>query len=87
MPALVGGNGNSLNIFLYGTIHNFLHLPVVAEMDHFHTCALQYAAHNIDGGIVPVEKRGSGNNADMDFSVYRSSVCMGKLIDEYEAQI
>ena len=55
MAALIRGNCNSLNIFLYGAINNFLNLAVVPQVDYLHTGALQYAAHNIDGGIVPVE--------------------------------
>jgi hypothetical protein len=64
MPALVTGNGNSLNIFLDGAIHNFLHLAIVTKVDYLHTCALQYTPHNIDGSIVSVEQCGSCNNPD-----------------------
>ncbi len=56
MPALVGSYSNSLNIFLYGAIHNFLYLPVVPQMDHLHASTLQYSAHYVDCRIVPVEQ-------------------------------
>lgn len=67
MPTLVRCDGNGLNVFLYGTIDNFPDLPVVPEMDHLNTCTLQYAAHNINGSIVPVEECSGGNYADMVF--------------------
>lgn len=67
MPALVRGNGNSLNIFLYGAINNFLNLPVVPQVNYLHAGALQYAAHDVDGGIVAVEQRGGSNYTDVVF--------------------
>jgi len=55
MPSLVRGKGNSLYIFLYSAIYNFLNLPVVSKMYYFNTCTLKYAPHDIDSGIVPVK--------------------------------
>jgi hypothetical protein len=65
MPTLVGCDSHSLNIFLNGTIYNFLNLPVVPKVYHLHTGTLQYPAHNVNGSIMPVEQGSSGYNAHM----------------------
>ncbi len=38
---------------------------VVAEMDHFRAARLQDAAHDVDRGVVPVEKRGRRHETDL----------------------
>ena len=43
----------------------------MAEVDHFSAAGLQYAPHDIDGGIVPVEKGCSRDNPDMVFRFIR----------------
>src|SRR5688572_16335851 len=65
MSALVTRHCNGLCIFFDGAIHHFFHASVVSEMDHFGPGALDYSTHDIDGGIVSVEK-GSGRY-DTDF--------------------
>ncbi len=65
MPALVAGNGNGLCILLDGGIHDLLNGAVVSEMYHLHPGILHDAAHDVDGGIVAVEKRGGGDDSDM----------------------
>ena len=67
MPSLVRGDGNSLNIFLYGAINYFLNLAVVPQVNYLHTGTLKYTAHNIDGGIVAIEKCGGSDYADVIF--------------------
>ena len=64
VAALVGGDGNALNIFLQGGIDNFLHRAVMTEMDNFHSGGLENAAHDVDGGIVAVKERGRGNKTN-----------------------
>jgi hypothetical protein len=36
----------------------------VAQVDHLGTAGLQDAAHNVNGSIVPIKKRGGGYKTD-----------------------
>ncbi len=65
VPALVGGDGNGLHIFLDGAIDYLLHRAVVAQVNHLGPAGLQYAAHDVDRRIVPVEEGCSGDNPDV----------------------
>ncbi len=56
VTALVAGDGNPLSVFLDSSGDNLPDRAVVAQMDHLHTGALKNSAHDIDGGIVAVEK-------------------------------
>ena len=56
MAALIAGDGDTLYIFLDGTVHNFLYGAVVAEVNDFGATALHDAAHDINSGIVTVEE-------------------------------
>jgi hypothetical protein len=60
MAALVAGNGNALGIFFYSALYYFGYAAVVAQVNYFDAFALQNAAHDVDGCVVPVEKGGSG---------------------------
>ena len=64
VAALVAGDGDALHVFLNGGVHDFLHRAVVAEVDDFRPRRLQDAPHDVDGGVVPVEERGGGDEAD-----------------------
>ncbi len=61
MPALVRADGDAVGIFLHRRTDNFGHRAVMAQVNNFDTQALQNAAHDVDGGIVPIEQTGSGN--------------------------
>src|SRR5690606_21827983 len=72
MASLIGGNGNSLYIFLNGAIDNFLHLSVMGKMDNFTAGGLYDPPHDIDGGIMSVKEGACRYNSywvlrDMDF--------------------
>ena len=64
MPPLVGGDGNGLSVFLHGTVYNFGGRTVVPQVDDFSSAFLEDTAHNVDGRIVAVKKRGRGDNSD-----------------------
>jgi hypothetical protein len=65
MPALVGADGNALHVFLQSGGHHVVHTAVVAQVNHLGAHALQDAAHDVDGGIVPVEQAGSGHETHL----------------------
>jgi uncharacterized protein involved in propanediol utilization len=64
VAALIGGDGDALHVFLDGAAHNFPHRAVVAEVDDLRAARLQDAAHDVDRGVVAVEKTGGGDEAD-----------------------
>jgi len=65
MPALVRADGNALHVFLQSGGDHFVHAAVVPEVDHLCAHALQDAAHDVDGRIVPVKQAGSGDKAHL----------------------
>ncbi len=65
VTALVGGNRDALDVFLQGGGDDFADGAVVAEMDDFGAACLQDAAHDVDGGVVAVEKRRRCHEADL----------------------
>ncbi len=65
VTALVARHGDRLNVFLDGCVDDFLHRTVVAQVNHFAPGGLYDAPHDIDGGIVPIEKAGRGNNPNL----------------------
>ena len=73
MPALVGGHGNSVGVFLDGTIHHLFHTAVVTQVDHFHPGGLDDAPHDIDGSVMPVEQAGRGHDAYLMGRVVRGN--------------
>ena len=64
VPALIGGHGDGLGVFLDRAVHHLVHRPVVPEVDDLTTRTLQDAAHDVDGGIVAVEEGGCRDDAD-----------------------
>jgi hypothetical protein len=60
VAALVTGESNALHIFLYGAVHHLVYTAVMAQVYHLGAGALQYAAHNVYGSVVPVEQAGGG---------------------------
>ncbi len=63
VATLVAGNSYSVGIFLYSTIYHLLHTAVVAQVNNLGTTCLHHAAHDIDRGIVAVEKGCRRNKA------------------------
>ena len=63
VPALVGAHRDRVGVFLYRRAHHLTHRAVVAEMDHLRARALQDPAHDVDRGIVPIEKARRGHEA------------------------
>ena len=52
VPAILSreleSDGDTLRIFFYGRINDFLHRPVVPKMDDFHAGGLENAPHDVD---------------------------------------
>jgi hypothetical protein len=69
MATLVTGEGNTLHIFLYGTVHHLIYTAVMAQVYYLGAAALQYAAHNINGSIVPIKQRSSCYKANFVFGL------------------
>jgi hypothetical protein len=65
MATLVTGYRNPLGIFFNGSIDDFLNRSIVSQMDDFDARILQDSAHDINGRIMAIEKRGGGNDAYM----------------------
>ncbi len=62
MAALITRYRDSLDILFNGSFHDLLNRSVVSEMNHFYAGVLENPAHDIDGGIMAVEKRGRCDN-------------------------
>src|SRR6187397_1297953 len=65
MTTLIRCDGNSLNIFLHGTLYNFCNGTIMAEMNNLCSFALQYPSHDIDGCIMSVKEACCCNNSDL----------------------
>src|SRR5882672_1138761 len=65
VAALVRGDRDALHVFLQRGRNDFVDRAVVAEMDHFRAARLQDAAHDVDGRVVAVEKRGRRHETDL----------------------
>lgn len=64
VAALVGADGDALDILLERGVHHLAHGAVVPEVDHLRTLGLKDAPHDVDRGVMPVEEAGSGDKAD-----------------------
>ena len=65
VAALVGGDGHALHILLQGRGDDLAHRAVVAQVDDLNAGGLEDTAHDVDGGVVAVEQRGGGDEADL----------------------
>ena len=63
VPALIGADGDAVRIFLDRGAHDVRNAAVVAEVHDLRALRLQQAADHVDGGIVPVEQRCGGDEA------------------------
>ena len=64
VPALVGADGDALDVLLDGGADDLADRAVVAEVDHLGTLRLQDAAHDVDRRVVPVEQARRGDEPD-----------------------
>ena len=62
MTALIRRHGDSVNVFLNGRIYHLIYTTIMTKVDHFNSGTLDDAPHDIDGGVVAIKKRGSGND-------------------------
>jgi hypothetical protein len=60
-----------LGILLYGSIHNLINTPVMAQVNHLAARALYDSTHNVYRGIMSVKQAGSGNDSDFIFRLVR----------------
>ena len=58
MAALVGADGDTLDVLVDGGADDLVDRAVVAQVDDLGPLGLQEAAHDVDGGVVPVEQAG-----------------------------
>ena len=67
MTTLVAGHGNSIRIFLYGTIYHILHATVMTQVYYLGAVGLHNAAHDINRSIMAIEKGGCCDDTDLMF--------------------
>ena len=65
MAALVGADGDALNVLLQRGGHHLVDRAVVAQVNHLGAHALQDAAHDVDGCVVAVKQTGCGDKAHL----------------------
>src|SRR5262249_41347825 len=61
VPALIRRNRDPLHVFVQRRRHDFVHRPVVAEMDYFRAGSLEYPPYDVDRGVVAVEQARGGD--------------------------
>ncbi len=62
MTALIRGHGNRANVFLNSRVDHLIDTTVMTQVDHFNSGTLDDAPHDVDGSVVTIKKRGSGND-------------------------
>ena len=65
MAALVRRDRDALHVLLDRAVDDLGDRAVVAEVDDLGARRLHDAAHDVDGGVVAVEERGRGDDADV----------------------
>jgi len=65
VAALVGGHRDPLNVLLERRRHDLLDRAVVAEVDHLAAARLKDTAHDVDRGVMAVEQRRRGDEANL----------------------
>ncbi|MNS48889.1 hypothetical protein D3C72_814750 [compost metagenome] len=65
VAALVAGERDAVRVLLNRGVDDLGHRAVVAQVDHLDAGGLQDAAHDVDAGVVAVEQRGRGDEADL----------------------
>ncbi len=74
MPALVAGDRYPLSILLNSRVDNLLHATVVPQVNHLGARSLEDASHDVDRGIMTVEERGCGDDANRIFGLVGDGV-------------
>ena len=64
VPALVGGHGDGLGVFLNGRGDHLVHAAVVPQVDDLTSGFLHDPPHDVDGGVVAVKQARGGDDAD-----------------------
>jgi hypothetical protein len=64
VAALVGADGDPLDVLLDGRLGDLVDRAVVTEVDDLAPLGLEEAPHDVDGGVVAVEQAGGGDEAD-----------------------
>ena len=64
VAALVGADGDAVDVLLDGGGDDLVHRAVVTEVDDLGALALQQPAHDVDGGVVAVEETGGRHETD-----------------------
>jgi hypothetical protein len=63
VAALVGADGNGLDVLVDRGPHDVVDRAVVAQVDDLDALGLEDAPHDVDGGVVAVEQAGGGHDA------------------------
>jgi hypothetical protein len=64
VAALIGRDRHRVHVLLDRSLHEFVHRTVVSQVDHLGALGLQEPAHDVDGGVVPIEQRSRRQHAD-----------------------
>ena len=75
VAALVGRHRDRLGVFLDRRLDDVGHRAVVAEVDDLGAVRLEDAADDVDGGVVAVEERGRGDEADLVLRLVALRLC------------
>src|ERR1700722_1054428 len=65
MTALVGGDGNTLHIFLDGALHYFGHRAVMTQVNDLRAFRLQESSHDIDSRVMSIEQGCGSAHSDL----------------------
>src|SRR5262249_23156683 len=65
VTALVRAHANGLRALLQNRFDHVAHGSIVTEVDHFRAEILQNSAHDVDTGIMSVEKTGRSDDANV----------------------
>jgi len=65
VSALVGADGDALNVLLQGGRDHLIDAAVVTQVDDLRPHALQDAAHDVDRCVMPVEQACCGDEAHL----------------------
>ena len=71
VPALVGTHGDAVGVLLDRGAHDLVHAAVVAEMHHLDAMGLDQPPHDVDRGVVAVEQRSRGDEAQRPAGIDR----------------
>src|SRR5437867_3381736 len=64
VSAVITGDANGANVFLDRRAHDVAHRAMITEINHFNAVADEFQVDCIDGAIMPVANRDSGQNSN-----------------------